>query len=192
MKRNLLVLGIALLSLVFAIACGDDGGGNELGAEESAKVYTAVSTAVGEAMGEVMSGLGSLSGRIKEGEESNWTFNEDGSFSGTIAGAKGGTATVSGTGSFTEDSYDYSFTITFVDYVTTEITTSEDITLNGEVTYEFEGSSTSYTAVYKGEVTASGAVEGTASFDLTITMSGGRIEISGHVGGQKFEGGYDY
>lgn len=190
MKRNLWVLVIAMSALVFAFGCGDDGG-DDLKAEDAAKVYTAVSTAVSEAMTEVMSGLGSAAYRIKDDDE-RWMFGEDGNFSGTIAGPKGGSATVTGSGSISENHYTYNFTITFDDYGTTDLASGGDLFLNGEVTYDFEGSLSSYQAVYKGSVTASGAVEGTAKFDLTITMSEGRIEISGTVGGQKIGGSYSY
>eukprot|EP01156_Anaeramoeba_ignava_P000185 Anaeramoba_ignava/a101983_5.p1 GENE.a101983_5~~a101983_5.p1 ORF type:complete len:204 (-),score=-13.67 a101983_5:23-634(-) len=189
-KNKMLILMALILALGVLAACDD---GESLSSEEAAAVYSATSQAVGEATSEVMT-LAMSGSTAKLKAEDDWTFGDDGGFNGTVEGPNGGSATVTGSGTFSEDSYEFSFTITFNAYVTTTYVGSEmqEITLDGSVEYAYSGTQTTYTADYTGSVTATGAVEGTANFDLHIEMSQGSISISGTVGGQEVGGSYEY
>jgi hypothetical protein len=187
MKQKLMLVAMLIMTLALGAACSDK---DNLSSEDAGKVYAAVSTAVGEATSEVMMNMGSMGMKIKADED--WTFGEDGSFSGTVEGPNGGSASITGSGSFSEESYNYNFTITFEGYATTDYQTSEELILDGEVTYAYEGTQSTFKADYTGEVTASGAVEGTATFDLHMEVTEGSISISGTVGGQEVGGSYDY
>ncbi|RJO69398.1 MAG: hypothetical protein C4523_06440 [Myxococcales bacterium] len=183
MKKSLMLVS-AILALFFAVACGDDSGGSDFTQEDAGKVYTAVFTEVAKVQTEVFTGLGSAPmGRLMQ---SDFTFEEDGSFSGSYENPQGGSAAIEGSGSYSEDSFSFEFTITFTDYV------SGDITLNGSITYSFEGAASSYTGTYSGSIDVTGAVEGTAEFDLTYSVDGASITIEGTVAGQEVGGSYGY
>ncbi len=186
MKKHLFILTAVVLAMVLIVACGDDG--SSMSQQDAAVVQTAVMDVAGEVQGDVMSQLGSA-GTQRVMQDDPWTFNDDGSFSATLDGPNGGTVDVSGSGSMTDDSYSFTLTMTFHAYVTTASTGGE-ITLDGELELSYEGSATSYSVSYSGNIDASGAVSGSANFDYHVSMNGNCIEYSGSIGGVSFDSSY--
>lgn len=107
-----------------------------------------------------------------------FTFNEDGSFEGTVDGRDGGKVTVEGIGSVDADCvFSYSGMAFFYDF------TIGSYVFNQTATFTYEGDPDNATIHLTGALHLGGEKDYDLSLDLTIVVEGKTIHVTGEING---------
>jgi len=151
------LMGTTLLGILVATsACG----GSPLSYQEAQKALTSTQLAQTTLQTQVVAAQRGLTSSIKIN-----TSGTTSTYSGTLTGPGGGTATISGTSSITEASTVIDLTMSFSHWQDPV----QNLTLDGDLKLHEEVSGSSTSVKESGELAVSGAVSGTASFDITVT-----------------------
>lgn len=181
---------IALSALSLATACG--GGSEDLTKSEAGKVQAAVygsaMTISTSAQAGIAQAQASKADSISvNGTDYTYEITTNGvSFQFTATSAEGGTASVTGEGSFEDGAYAYELTINYSAF------TAEGISLTGDITMSFSGDGAQYSFSLSGTVEASGKVVGTADLDLEVTASQTGATVKGTVAGYAIDQTINY
>jgi hypothetical protein len=174
MKNKLLVVG-SMLAFLGVVGCG----GSDVDAQTAGQAMSEAMQAGMTAYTKVAMEVGNLGPNWITGTASSFEIN--GTVENTAGG--GGSAAVTGSGSRSANGFKMDLKLVFSDWKS-----AQGLILNGplNISYDVKGAGIgglSYTMKYSGDLEVSGSATGTASFDLTITVSGMTPKVCGTVGG---------
>lgn len=171
---------------VFVLAAGLLGCGGGSSVDQNGAARATASALSASSMGEsrIRAGLsGGDTGGLKV-QVQNGSF----SVSGTLTNPQGGSLDIQGSGTYGNDgSYSSSLTLVFRGWKDAAQNIVLDGTLGESASATVSGGATTAQARYVGDLLVSGAVTGTATFDLSVSTTRGNgsscVKESGHVGG---------
>jgi hypothetical protein len=188
--KKIALLVLVGLAMGFGLGCG--GGSEDLTKSEANKVQQAIYSSALTFSADAQTVLaqaeaGKADSISVGGKDYTYEITTDGiSFEFSATSAEGGSATVTGKGSFAGGSYSYELDVVYSAF------TVNGIELDGSLSLSFSGSGSEYSFSMSGTVVTSGSVIGTADFDLTVTTSTDSATVKGSVGGHSIDATVNY
>ena len=170
--RTIAAISVVALFALALSACGGDSLDSQTASQAMSEAMGAGTTAYSKVAAE----MGKIDGAWVSGSADSFQV------SGEVTGLHGGSATVSGSGSkATLTAFKMDLSMTFKDWKS-----AQGLVLNGTINLSYDvknvAPTINYTMKYSGDLEVSGSASGTASFDLTISMSGpGGYKVCGTV-----------